>query len=256
MPTLLTDAIVLHVFDYSETSRILRLATRDAGVMSVIARGARRSTKRFGSALDLFAEGVAQLHLKVGRDLQTLAGFDVVRARPALALDLGRFTSASAVAELMLRFGGEDAHPTLFDAFSRSLDAIAEASSAMACGAGLAGAWRLVAELGFAPSLQRCSACHAELDPQAELRFSNRAGGVLCAQCAPLHPLGRLLPAAARSSIASWTGSWQPETLDARDAQAHQRLLREFLQEHLADGRSLRAFDVWEHGEWGRGRAG
>ena len=33
---------------------------------------------------------------------------------------------------------------------------------------------------------------------------------------------------------------------DARVARAHQRLLREFLEEHLADGRALRAFAAWE----------
>ena len=47
MPLVETDAIVLHVFDYSETSRILRLATRDAGLQSVLARGARRSKSRW-----------------------------------------------------------------------------------------------------------------------------------------------------------------------------------------------------------------
>ena len=31
---------------------------------------------------------------------------------------------------------------------------------------------------------------------------------------------------------------------------AHQRLLREFLSEHLADGRPLRAYDVWERNGW------
>jgi DNA repair protein RecO (recombination protein O) len=34
------------------------------------------------------------------------------------------------------------------------------------------------------------------------------------------------------------------------DARAHQRLLREFLHEHLADDRPLRAFEVWEHQGW------
>ena len=37
------------------------------------------------------------------------------RARPGLAEDLGRFTGASALAELALRFSGEDTHPALFD---------------------------------------------------------------------------------------------------------------------------------------------
>src|SRR5690242_7735522 len=114
MPLVSSEAIVLHVFDYSETSRILRLATRDAGIVSVLARGARRAKSRFGSALDLFAQGVAQLYLKDGRDLQTMSAFDVTRARPALGTDLGRFAGASVIAELVLRFGSGDESAELF----------------------------------------------------------------------------------------------------------------------------------------------
>jgi DNA repair protein RecO (recombination protein O) len=54
-----TPAVVLHAFDYSETSRIVRLATREAGVQSALARGAKRSRSRYGSAFGLVAEGVA-----------------------------------------------------------------------------------------------------------------------------------------------------------------------------------------------------
>ena len=39
MPLVSSDAIVLHAFDYLESSRILRLVTRDAGVRSVLAFG-------------------------------------------------------------------------------------------------------------------------------------------------------------------------------------------------------------------------
>ena len=85
MPLIQTDAIVLHAFSYLESSRILRLATRDAGVVTVLAKGARRSSRRFGTAVDLFAEGQAQFYTKAGRDLHTLAAFDVARSRPELA---------------------------------------------------------------------------------------------------------------------------------------------------------------------------
>src|SRR5258705_2194191 len=105
MALLATDAIVLHTFDYLESSRILRLVTRDGGVRSVLAKGARRSSRRFGSAVDLFAQGSAQLYAKPGRDLDTLSAFDVVLSRPMLGADLGRFAGASAIAELTLRIG-------------------------------------------------------------------------------------------------------------------------------------------------------
>src|SRR5947208_2219573 len=80
MTLVVTEAIVLHAFDYLESSRILKLVTRDAGVRSVLARGAKRSRKRFGTALDLYAEGTAELRMKTGRDLDTLSSFDVPRA--------------------------------------------------------------------------------------------------------------------------------------------------------------------------------
>ena len=35
----MTDALVLHLFDYLESSRIVRVATRELGVQSVLARG-------------------------------------------------------------------------------------------------------------------------------------------------------------------------------------------------------------------------
>src|SRR5580692_1871318 len=99
-----TDAVVLHVFDYLETSRIYRLLTRDAGLQSVLARGARRPKSRFGRAVDLFAEGTAHLSVRPGRELQTLTAFDVTHSHQGLARDLDRFTAAAAIVELVLRF--------------------------------------------------------------------------------------------------------------------------------------------------------
>src|SRR6266513_168129 len=100
MPLLVTDAIVLHAFDYLESSRIIRLLTRDAGVQSALARGARKSRGRYGTALDLFAEGSAQLYVKPNRELHNLSGFEITRTRGELAEDVGRFTAASTTPEL------------------------------------------------------------------------------------------------------------------------------------------------------------
>src|SRR5215204_5138431 len=126
MPSLRTDAVVLHMFDYLETSRILRIATREAGVQSVLARGARRSKSRYGTALDLFASGTAEIFIKPGRDLHTLASFDVTRSRGQLAGDLDRFTAASAIVELAMRFATSESHSELYDALIVTLDSIAE----------------------------------------------------------------------------------------------------------------------------------
>ena len=253
MALLVTEAVVLHAFDYLETSRILRLLTREAGVQSVLAKGARRSSRRFGSALDLFAEGEAQLHVKPGRDLHTLAGFDIQRQRAGLALDLGRFTAASAIAEMVMRFAREEVNVALYDAATHALDEIAAAPPDESREAALAGAWRIVAELGFAPAVDICAACHDAIPEGATVGFSHPAGGALCARCARLHRASRTLPAAARAALQRWLAGERVRMADDAEARAHQRLLREFLVEHLADGRELRAFAVWEREHWGVG---
>ena len=250
MAILATDAIVLHSFDYLESSRILRLVTRDGGVRSVLAKGARRSSRRFGSALDLFAQGSAQLYAKPGRDLDTLSGFEVVRSRPALGEDMGRFAGASAIAELTLRFGRDAADTGLFDTVAEALDALADSSADGALTATLASAWRIVAELGFAPAIDICAECHDVLSDDETVLFSHRAGGALCQRCGRLAVSGRALPADARSALRGFLAGQPGNPLRDAATRAHQRLLREFLAEHLTDGRPLRALELWEEQRW------
>ncbi|MBC7789011.1 MAG: DNA repair protein RecO [Anaerolineae bacterium] len=250
MPVLSTEAVVLHSFDYSESSRILRLATRDAGTQSVLARGARRASTKFGSALGLFAQGVAHLYLKGGRDLQTMSSFDCTHARTSIGCDLERFTGAAALAELMLRFSTDEHNEDLYMTLVHALDAIEVAAPEHARGTSLAGAWRLVAELGFAPALDICGICETSFAPGQSLRFVPEAGGVLCARCGRDYASGRAIPDSVCATISAWLQGSEVPVPDIREARAHQRLLREFVHSHLADGRSLRAFEVWENGDW------
>jgi DNA repair protein RecO (recombination protein O) len=253
MPLVTTEAVVLHAFNYLESSRIYRLATREAGVLSVLAKGARRARTRYGSAVDLFAQGEAQIYMKPNRELQNLAGFDVTRSRAALAEVPGRFTAAAALGELVMRFGGEEPSGVVFESLVVGLDAVAGAPAEGAADAALGAAWHLIAQLGFSPAVDLCSACHRDVPIDEAAPFSHPGGGVLCVNCAGSAPGARRLPASARSALRSWlAGDAAAAGGDGDDGarRAHQRLLREFLGQHLADGRELRAFAVWERGGW------
>ena len=115
MPQLDTPAIVLSTLRYSETSKIVRLATREHGVQSAIAKGALRPRSRFGAALQSLSEGQARLLVKEHRELHILASFDLLRLHVGLAADLERYATASALAEVMLRFAPADPHPESYD---------------------------------------------------------------------------------------------------------------------------------------------
>jgi DNA repair protein RecO (recombination protein O) len=250
MPLLVTDAIVLHAFDYLESSRIIRLLTRDAGVQSALARGARKSRGRYGTALDLFAEGSAHLYIKPNRELHNLSGFEISRTRAGLAEDVGRFTAASTVAELALRFGGEEANEMLYDTVSDALDRIAMSPADKTIEDGLAACWRVVSALGFTPELAACSLCHTPLRDADDAAFSHVSGGIVCPSCSRVASGSRRLPSSARAAIRQWLETADSRPLTEAEARSHQRLLREFLGAHLADDRPLRAFAVWEHERW------
>src|SRR3954469_16729697 len=204
MTAVATDAVVLHAFDYLESSRIIKLLTRDHGLRSVLARGARKSAKRFGAALDLFVQGTAELETKPGRDLDTLTAFDLHKTRAGIGQDLARFAGASALAELILRFAQDDTDPDLFDATVSALDVIASANGPAARDAAIAGAWRILGALGFAPSLEQCADCEREIGADETVLFSQSSGGVVCESCARSARVGRKLPPAARMALATW----------------------------------------------------
>src|SRR5438067_602430 len=81
MALVTTPAIVLQTYRYSETSKVVRLATRDLGVQSAIAKGALRPKSRFGAGLELLSEGTAQIYFRETRELHTLGAFDLVNLR-------------------------------------------------------------------------------------------------------------------------------------------------------------------------------
>src|SRR5256884_7600746 len=76
MSLVTTPAIVLQTYRYSETSKVVRLATRDLGVQSAIAKGALRPKSRFGAGPQLLSEGAAQLSLRATRELHKLGAID------------------------------------------------------------------------------------------------------------------------------------------------------------------------------------
>jgi DNA repair protein RecO (recombination protein O) len=253
-----TPAVVLRTYRYSETSKIVRLATRDLGVQSAIAKGVLRPRSPFGAALETLAEGTAQLYHKETRELQTLAAFDVIQLRRDLAGDLGRFAGAAALSEVMLKMAPPAPLPAAYETFTTGLDALAQADSSDTDAVGARWLWLLVGVLGFAPQLDACVRDGNEVS--GTVAFSAAEGGVLCAGCAGLKPPTRL-PPQAYSDLQALNDQQAPlPALDAAHAAAHRRLVARFIRHHLGEiqttgnGASMApkasAIDIWERRAW------
>jgi DNA repair protein RecO (recombination protein O) len=249
MPPVSTPAIVLSALRYSESSKIVRLATRDFGVQSAIAKGALRPKSRFGAALQLLSEGQAQLHMRENRELHLLSAFDVRQLHVGLASDLERYAIACVLAEVMLRFAPADAHPESFELLRNALVGLETTAQAEVEAVGLRLLWRLVSVLGFAPSIEVCIMDGAALPP-GPLSFSTRDGGALCATCA-LHQGATNLPEQARTDLlALLEPASELPALDRQHGAAHRRLLARYIRYHLAEGADLPALEFWMHQPW------
>ena len=245
-----TPAVVLRTYRYSETSKIVRLATREQGVQSAIAKGALRPKSRFGAALQLLSEGQAQFLTKEHRELHVLTAFDLQQLHVGLASDLARYSTASSLAEVMLRFAPADPHPQSYELFRGALEALETTPTSQVEALGFRMLWHLVSVLGFAPSLDACVRDGTRLPDDGSLPFSTREGGALCPVCAAQHGATQL-PADARADLVALL---DPDaalpTLDQRHGTAHRRLLARYIRYHLGEGAELPALEFWLTQPW------
>lgn len=253
-----TPVTILKSYDYAETSKILRCLTRDYGLRSLIAKGARRPRSRFGGLVEPFSDGIATFYLKEGRDLHTLSSFELTRERQAVGRDLVRFAGAGLLTELALRFAPA-ADRQVFQRLRRGLDRlVAERGDSVALV--FREAWAMIAALGFRPSVVRCLGCERPLGESEGGSFDLLAGGVRCRRCQARaareqrpeeasHGGSRAevrLTARARTELAALTGQARNGLVPLQTLREQRAILRGFVAYHLADDRPLQSLRFLE----------
>jgi DNA repair protein RecO (recombination protein O) len=229
-PTDTTDALLLRALDYSEADRIVTLLTGSFGKASFIARGARRSKKRFSGALQPFQ--LLRVELSHGRgDLGTLARAQIVRPFPRVLGDLGRMGVGFAALELVRELVPErEADPAPLQLSVALLDALDEVDAPSArllvCFEA-----RLLSLCGFAPQLLQCGLCGRSPGESQAAEFDPHNGHLVCRQCggASHHLAGPMRAALQLATGPDWLaaahGPWAP--LAASQAHAALRLFAE-----------------------------
>ncbi len=246
MALVTTHATILKTYEYSETSKILRLLTRDQGLCSVIAKGARRPKSRFGGLLEPFTDGVATYYAKEGRELHTLSGFELLGERQALGNDLVRYAGAGILTEIALRFAPAAPDPELHWQLRRGLDRLVGEVGDIEV-AIFEETWKLVTTLGFGPAIERCVECETSPATDESAHFNLIDGVIVCRRCRPrvrdLHL--RALDPTARAELSDLLAEGR-RSLGLRTSRVQLDLLREFIAYHLADQRPLNSFRFLE----------
>jgi DNA repair protein RecO (recombination protein O) len=193
LSSLHTDALVLRAVDFGESDRIVHLLVPDAGRLTAIAKGARRSKRRFVGTLDFFNLLRVQVERRRPTAMARLEQAVLTRPFPVLRSDPTRFALGCYLLELLDRLapeGGAGADMRrLFEFALGAFRAISERPPDPALRTLLE--LRALEALGLRPELRRCVRCGDEVGrtPGAVL-FHVADGGAVCGRCAPAAPEG------------------------------------------------------------------
>lgn len=181
--TVFSDAVVLRSVEYDEADRIVTLLTRTHGKIALIARGARRSRKRFGGVFEPFQVIVAEYAFGRG-EVGTCASGSIKQAYPAILRDLEKMTLAGRALE-WVRIGTPThlPEPELFTTVVEFFEELDEVSAELGPQTLLAFLVRLADHLGFAPRFHVCGLCEKPAPPAKPGTFDARLGALVCRSC-------------------------------------------------------------------------
>ena len=169
---------VLHTYAYMETSLIVETFTRAHGRVSVLARGARRPRSAMRGVLLSFHP--LRLSWSGSGELGNLISAEWSGdVQPSFSFLSGRALMCGFyVNELLLRLlPRDDAHEALFDVYGEALRALSAGSEQSSVLRSFEK--RLLAELGYAPLLEREAASGAPIEPARRYAYEPDRGPML-----------------------------------------------------------------------------
>jgi DNA repair protein RecO (recombination protein O) len=177
-----TSAVVIRQADWSESSRVVTLFTRDFGKISVVAKGARRLKSAFEAGLDLLSECQIVFLRKSSSGLDILTESQLQKRFSPAPGSLRALYAGYYLCELLNGLTEPyDPHPALYDV---CVETLARLSSSVDPLLPLTRfELGLLREMGQLPEFDACLACDRPVTDDTTYSFWVSQGGLLCAAC-------------------------------------------------------------------------
>lgn len=219
-PSIEAQALLLGRIPFGESDLIVHLFTDVTGRISALARGARKSQKRFSGSL----EPIHTLKIEVSRsprgELYTLREAQLKRPRTGLTAHLNTLEAAGKALHWLRRAApNETPEPHLWQAINLLLDELAEPEGrANAEGLLTAFGLRLLEVLGWGLNLYSCVSCGKPCPPGRAAWINPERGGLVCQTCGggPIRLTGEArqeMHTAAQNDRAHVPAQWTPDFL-------------------------------------------
>lgn len=178
-----TTGFVLRTLSYSESDLIVTFYSHDFGKFKGIAKGAKRSKKRFANVFEPFSL-TDIIFTRKNRDmLAFIEACEIVDHYHAVRQDMEKTLIASYFIDLMDHFSPEGKkNEKMFELLQVFLDMLGREKSSDSIVRFFE--MRLLKLAGFEPALERCIVCKTPVTNGSSYYFHAHEGGIKCSACA------------------------------------------------------------------------
>jgi|GEM_PF-1181080 len=194
MPRVKDKAFIINKTDYGESDIIITLFSASRGKISCIAKGAKRSRRRFPGSIELFSQISFIGFIKHPLALTRIDECQLLNPYLAIQEELKGYLNGCYFLEIINRCAAErQRNQKIFDLLEDLFTFLSEVpyNRNFNCQIRLF-ELQIITLLGFKPELSQCLDCGVELgnDNPGDrfFHFSPQSGGLVCNRCRPRHP--------------------------------------------------------------------
>jgi len=179
-----TEALVIRKTKLGEADSILTLFTPRLGKIQGFARSLRKPKSKMAGHLELLTH--SNVSFTRGHNIDTIVGAQTINAFLPIKNDLWLMSCGLYISELVNQFTAE--HQEHYEVFQLVIETLGQLTQAENKDLLLRYfELHLLENSGYRPQLRECVACHKQLEPQTNY-FNHLGGGMLCPDCARIHP--------------------------------------------------------------------
>ena len=176
------EGIIVSEFTYEESSKIIKLFTKD-GIISVIAKGAKRIKSPFFGTTSKFTYGIYNIVYKES-GLSKLVDSDILDDYRNIKKDIVKVSYVTYITELTLQVYKHEENSNIFDLYMASINKINRGYDPIVISDILK--LKLLDNLGIKPVIDKCVVCGSVKDI---VTVSSYLGGFVCKNCLSNEPI-------------------------------------------------------------------
>jgi DNA repair protein RecO (recombination protein O) len=182
MSSQISPSIIMRIREFGESDLMVTFFTPERGLLRGVAKGARRSRRRFPNCLELFC--LSDMEYEPGKrgDLHFLHSCRLVQAFPGIRADFASLSLASYMAELTeILFPLGVAEKRVFQLLKDALTTLDTGTRSDVLRILFEG--KVLALAGYGIDLHVCCGCGRDYEGEGRAVFNRDKGGIGCLKC-------------------------------------------------------------------------